>query len=160
MPINSDNTLILREPLSGHGANLLLSKGAEEFDPNSMVEEVAPADTAPIKSLPRPTLLSMKIVDKASLEPFEVGGLLQAVVSTKDSLFFKFTCLLAVAIELSSMAFRPDPAFLVLAEAKAKDAENSWEGLERMILTNATIGDFVGDTATVTVQFIRAEEAG
>jgi hypothetical protein len=102
----------------------------------------------------------MKIVDKASLEPFEVGGLLQAVVSTKDSLLFKFTCLLVVAIELSSMAFRSDSAFLALAEAKAKDAENSWEGLERMVLTNATIGDFIGDTATVTVQFIRAEEAG
>lgn len=160
MPTNPDNTLILREPLSGHGVNLLLSKGAEEFDPNSMVEEVASADTAPIKSLPKPTFLSMKMVDKASLEPFEVGGLLQEVVSTKDSLFFKFTCLLAVAIELSSMAFRPGPTFLALASAKAQDAENSWEGLERMILADATIGNFIGDTATVTVRFIRAQEAG
>lgn len=157
MPTNPDNTLILREPLSGRGASLLLSKGAEALDPDSMVEEAAPNDAAPVKSLPQQSILSLKL-QASSPEPFEVGGFLQEVSSGQSTLSFAITCLTPIAIELSRLVFLPEPSFLIEAKVKtgASD-EASWGDLDRMVLHHVSASEFVGSTATVRVQFAKAE---
>jgi len=158
MPMNQDNTPILRE-MSARGATLLLSKGAETFDPDSMVEEAVPNDVAPVKSLPQPSILSLKIQPTSSPEPFEVAGLLQRINSDQGVLWFAFACLTPIAIELSHLAFLQEPSSLLETKIKTGESEEqSWEGVERMVLKSVSVSDFVGSTATVTLQFVKSAE--
>lgn len=155
-----NNTLILPRSLSVRGTDLLLSKGAEEFDPDSMVDEVDSVDPTLAQPQSVSPLLSLILVNETSLEPFEVGGLLQTVVVTKNNLFsLGFTCLLPVAVEISSMVFR-NRIFLGSATVKTESMENAWDVPEQMALTNVTIGNFVGSTAIVTLLFARSEVPG
>src|SRR5437868_2635147 len=98
-----------RDLPSGLGPRILVSPGAEEFDPDSMVDEPEILPSNPEEANKRALALAPKPFLALTLAPplgeeLQVAGFLHKMSSTKHHLGLVFECLLPFGLKLSELA--------------------------------------------------------
>lgn len=149
--------------------NVLLSHGAENFDPDSLLEEEEQAETpgeieeedlAGLSSRPFPIVLSLKVHDFMNDEAVEVAGILQHMEFAYDKLSLQFTCLTPLAMKLAEMAL--DQRHSKFISCKIENGEtvlfSSPEGKRLSALTNVQVENLTAETACIRVLFLRDEK--
>lgn len=82
------------------GSRILIGDGMDQFDPDSLVEDVNQPNTQENTSI---VILSLDPPDGS--EELKVGALFESIETAKNNLCLSLVVLLPIAIELSSLVF-------------------------------------------------------
>lgn len=150
------------KPFVGPGARVLLSPGAEAFDPDSMVEEPTPPSppTKPAFAATLTTLALRLPESQEEVEPFQVVGFLKAIKAKNGVLDILFECLVLIGLDLCELTLASKPSKFVSCAFHVggeESASHSWE-FPGWNLVHAAISEVQGAKALVELQFLRAEE--
>jgi len=150
------------KPIVGPEARVLLSPGAEAFDPDSMVEEPTPPSPPPQPAFAATlTTLALRIPESQEEdEPFQVIGFLKAIQAKNGVLNLLFECLVLVGLDLCELTLASKPSRFISCTFRVGGEENashSWE-FPGWKLVHAAISEVQGAKAMVELQFLRAEE--
>lgn len=141
------------ENLSGPGPKILLSAGAENFDPDSMVE--TPEEQKEVARALAPSILSLFLRPSGDeAEPFQVAGFIKNLSGSSGVLNLEFHCLASIAADLAAFVFLAEPTFLSSAEVNMGKSAFKWE-FENYVLKSVNV-EFVSEgTASVQVSFCK-----
>jgi len=141
-----------KEPSIGLGASILLSSGAQDFDPSSMVE--VPTDLHPAESTPNPPPLVVLTLQPPAGANLQVAGLLQNYSASTGVFTCQFNCLVNFAMKLTRLGIASEPSKFVTCEIKAGDVEIDWE-FEGYLLESVAVNGIIGSMADVVVSFVK-----
>lgn len=151
--------------LSGPGGSVLLSAGAEGFDPDSMVEDLESPlqppeeNTTPSSSNITTTIVTLRLQTPGDPidEPFQIIGFLHAVRAVKKRFEVAFHCLLPLAIELCAATLENSPTSFISCDFTFPDPEEkpcTWE-FPGWSLAQAEITEVQGSKALVFLRFLK-----
>lgn len=133
------------------GSKVLVSEGADQFDPDSLLEEEVTLTTKSLAGeLP---LAILKVSPPHSLDEFEIGGFFDGLSSEQGSLSLELTGLLPVALELSHLALMEDRTNLVSVQIRGVGPEPSNLELPGFQLVSVQIGTPLSNRVKIKVLF-------
>jgi hypothetical protein len=104
------------------GSKVLVSSGAEEFDPDSILDIEQPEATKP--SLEDEKILVILLIKPFEEEAFRVAGILDKIKTGPSKQTLEFICLSHVGIELMRHSIFSDPTFIEECELLGRDQES------------------------------------
>lgn len=142
---------------SGPG-KILVSPGAEEFDPESMLDlEDRPASSPPQErrqnlSTSKP-LVALTLCPSMADKMFEVAGILHGLTSDPDKFTLRMECLGAYALRMAEFSsYTEKPAFIECEVSMGEEAAANF-GMQHFELTSVSIESFDGVKAITVLQF-------
>ena len=104
---------------SGLGSSrVLISQGADAFDPNSLLDNEESLKPTPNTSLP---LVILTLCPPHENE-FQVGGILESLTTHKGEIVIEFIGLLPIALDLSYLALAQDKTSIQALEVKQEES--------------------------------------
>lgn len=104
---------------SGLGSSrVLISQGADAFDPNSLLDNEESLKPTPNTSLP---LVILTLCPPHENE-FQVGGILESLTTHKGEIVIEFIGLLPIALDLSYLALAQDKTSIQTLEVKQEES--------------------------------------
>lgn len=104
---------------SGLGSSrVLISQGADAFDPNSLLDNEEPLKPTSTTSLP---LVILTLCPPHENE-FQVGGILESLTTHKGEIVIEFIGLLPIALDLSYLALAQDKTSIQTLEVKQEES--------------------------------------
>lgn len=144
---------IKKELLSGPG-EIRVSPGAEDFDPNSILDEPEfTSQEALVPSYPS-ALIALSLKNNKISEPIEIAGLLKKLTTGRESLELSMECLFQVALVVAEKTLEYPPLQFMKLEFMSPEAgtEHPWEreGLE---LNSFSVDEVAGYKALIRLVF-------
>lgn len=90
---------LLQNIPSGPGSQVLVSQGAEDFDPDSLLELDLPTETVPTPASGAAPLVLLKFIPPLG-DALEVAGILRSISAKSTKITLSFACLAQVGLEL------------------------------------------------------------
>jgi hypothetical protein len=104
---------------SGLGSSrVLISQGADAFDPNSLLDNEESLKPTPTTFLP---LVILTLCPPHENE-FQVGGILESLTTHKGEIVIEFIGLLPIALDLSYLALAQDKTSIQTLEVKQEES--------------------------------------
>lgn len=104
---------------SGLGSSrVLISQGADAFDPDSLLDNEESLKPTPNTSLP---LVILTLCPPHENE-FQVGGILESLTTHKGEIVIEFIGLLPIALDLSYLALAQDKTSIQTLEVKQEES--------------------------------------
>lgn len=130
------------------GSRVLVSEGADQFDPDSLLDE----DETTTWKVAIP-LAILTVSPPMTLEELKIGGFFEGLSSEQTELTLEMTVLFPVALELSHLALMKDPTSLVSLEIQNMNPEPAILELPEFQLVSVQIGSPLNNRVKMKVLF-------